>query len=329
MKSAFLNAFKSQKPIERRTILQDMMVALVKTVGEKMKGFSRKETLVYYEEIINKAFKQVEDAQTPEVKAEKYSEAVDWTMLDKDYDQRTRRTFGTGPVFMPSWWYRADPTIRGTIAGKIGSGSMPQMPSGGKSQTITLPSLPGSDAAASVVNTVTAFSTGAVGNVASFTGAVTAKTNPVPVATSSTFRGSGQERRRFLQRVRMRLCLRRVRLCLRRRRSVNSSTMPDLFSLTKHKASGESKPLAWGIYHYLRESGDSKKRIHLRVETDGSGVMIINASRMYHFNPSAALMARMLLDEKPDAEILKQLGVVFDVKRAQAESDYQDFQDLI
>ena len=39
-----------------------MMVALVKTVGEKMKGFSRKETLVYYEEIINKAFKQVEEA---------------------------------------------------------------------------------------------------------------------------------------------------------------------------------------------------------------------------------------------------------------------------
>ena len=190
--ASFLNAFKSQKPIERRTILQDMMVALVKTVGEKMKGFSRKETLVYYEEIINKAFKQVEEAQTPEVKAEKYSEAVDWTMLDKDYDQRTRRTFGTGPVFMPGWWYRADPTIRGTTAGNIGSGSMPKMPSGGKSQTITLPSLPGSDAAASVVNTVTAFSTGAVGNVASFTGAVTAKTNPVPVATSSTFRGSGR-----------------------------------------------------------------------------------------------------------------------------------------
>lgn len=189
---SFLNAFKAQKPAERRTILQDMMVALVKTVGEKMKGFSRKETLAYYEEIINKAFKQVEDAETPEVKAEKYSEAVDWTMLDNDYDQRTRRTFGTGPVFMPGWWYRADPTIRGATAGTSGTSSMPRMPSGGKSQTITLPRLPGSDAAASVVNTVTAFSTGAVGSMASFTGAVTAKTNPVPVASSSTFRGSGR-----------------------------------------------------------------------------------------------------------------------------------------
>ncbi|MDP2965612.1 MAG: DUF2207 domain-containing protein [Pelolinea sp.] len=194
--TAFLNAFKTEKPVERRTILQDMMVALVKTVGEKMKGFSRKETVTYYEEIINKAWSQVEEAQTPEVKAEKYSEAVDWTMLDKDYDQRTRRTFGSGPVFMPFWWYRADPTIRGTsgrtIGGSVTGGSMPTMPSGGKSQTITLPRLPGSDAAASVVNTVTAFSTGAVGNLTSFTSGVTSKTNPIPQPTSSTFRGSGR-----------------------------------------------------------------------------------------------------------------------------------------
>ena len=101
--------------------------------------------------------------------------------------------------------------------------------------------------------------------------------------------------------------------------------MPGLLSLKKQKSSGGYKPLAWGIYHYLRESGESKKRIHLRVENDGSGVLIINASRMYHFNPSATLMARMLLDERSDAEILRQLGVVFDVKRAQAESDFQDF----
>ena len=36
-------------------------------------------------------------------------------------------------------------------------------------------------------------------------------------------------------------------------------------------------------------------------------------------------MARMLLDKRPDIEILKKLAVVFDVKRAQAESDFLDF----
>jgi radical SAM protein with 4Fe4S-binding SPASM domain len=101
--------------------------------------------------------------------------------------------------------------------------------------------------------------------------------------------------------------------------------MPGFLLPNKQNTSGTSKPLAWGIFHYLRESGESKKRIHLRIENDGSGVMIINANRMYHFNPSATLMARMLLDNKPDADITRQMGVVFDVKRAQAESDYQTF----
>jgi hypothetical protein len=194
--TAFLNAFKTDKLPERRTILQDMMVALVKTVGEKMKGFSRKETVTYYEDIINKAFQQVQDAQTPEVKADMYSDAVDWTMLDKNYEERTRTSFGTGPIFMPFWWYRADPTIgrttASTVGGSVMGGSMPSMPSGGRSQTLSLPRLPGSDAAASVVNTVTAFSAGAVGNLATFTGGVTSKTNPIPQPTSSTFRGVGR-----------------------------------------------------------------------------------------------------------------------------------------
>lgn len=187
----FLEAWKDTTAAQRRKKLQGMMVALVKSVGEKMKGFSRKETVTYYEEIIKKAWQQVEEAETPEVRAEKYSEAADWTMLDKDYDTRTRRTFGTGPVFMPTWWWRADPTVRttGRVAGT--TSKAPSAPSGGKSTTVTLPSLPGSNAAASVIGTVQAFSAGVVGNIASFTGNVTNKTNPLPKTTSKTFRSTG------------------------------------------------------------------------------------------------------------------------------------------
>lgn len=188
---AFLLAFKDTTAAQRRKKLQDMMVALVKSVGEKMKGFSRKETIAYYEEIIKKAWQQVEDAETPEVRAEKYSDAADWTMLDDDYDTRTRHTFGTGPVFMPTWWWRTDPTIR--TAGRAAGTTLkaPSAPSGGKSTTVTLPSLPGSNAAASVIGSVQAFSAGVVGNIASFTGNVTNKTNPLPKPTSSTFRSTG------------------------------------------------------------------------------------------------------------------------------------------
>jgi len=193
---SFLKSFKVAKSADRRKPLQNMMVALVKSVSTKMKGFSRKETIKYYEEIIKKAWEEVEKAKTPEVRAEKYSKAVDWTMLDRDYDQRTRRMFGSGPVYMPYWWWRADPTLSRPSTGRsVGSsaarGSKSSVPSGGKSTTITLPRLPGSNAAASVTNTVTAFSAGVVGNLTSFTSGVTNKTNPLPKTSSSTFRSTG------------------------------------------------------------------------------------------------------------------------------------------
>ena len=95
--------------------------------------------------------------------------------------------------------------------------------------------------------------------------------------------------------------------------------------MPKQKPSGVYQPLDSGIYHFVRESGENKKRIHLRIDKDGSGVLIINASRMVHFNPSATLMARMLLDEKPENEIIKHLRKSFDVKRDQATEDYQKF----
>ena len=105
----FLKAFKENDVKTRQGLLQEMMVKLVQTVSEKMKGFSRKETLDYYKAIMEKAWQQIEAADTPEVKSQKFDEALEWTMLDKDYDDRTRRVFN-GPVFMPMWWGRYDPT---------------------------------------------------------------------------------------------------------------------------------------------------------------------------------------------------------------------------
>ncbi len=106
----FLKAFGEKTPAARRKLLQDMTVALVRAVSDKMKGFSRKESVEYYKGIMEKAWAAVEGANTPEVKSEKYDENLEWTMLDKDYDDRTRRTF-TGPVFMPGWWGHYDPDL--------------------------------------------------------------------------------------------------------------------------------------------------------------------------------------------------------------------------
>jgi hypothetical protein len=180
----FLGAFALEDLAARRKGLQEMTVNLVKSVSEKMKGFSRKETVDYYKNIMEKAWKQIEAAGTPEVKSQMYEEALEWTMLDKNYDDRTRRTF-TGPIFLPTWWGHYDPGYRPASTASVPSVSMPG--SGGRSTV----SVPGSSFAASVVTGVQGFSSKVLGDVKSFTSGVTNKTNPVPVATRSSGGGGG------------------------------------------------------------------------------------------------------------------------------------------
>lgn len=186
----FLEAFEIPDKRKRQEALQEMVIDLVRSVQNKMRGFSRKETVAYYREIVNRAWKQVEEAETPELKSEKFSEAMEWTMLDRDYDDRTRRVFERGPVYIPTWWHRYDPVFsRGSTT------SVPtSLPSAPKAPTYTsAPRLPGSDFAASIVNGVQNVSASVIGNLSEFTSKVTNKTNPPPVPSSSSrsYRSSG------------------------------------------------------------------------------------------------------------------------------------------
>ena len=177
----FLNALRETDPRTRRNLLQEMTVKLVKSVSEKMKGFSRQETIEYYRRIMETAWEQVQKANTPEVQMAFFDQQLEWTMLDKDYDDRSRRVFH-GPIFVPNWWGRYDPTYRtGPISAPGGGGvSAPSQPSGAGRT-----SLPGADFAASVVGGVQTFSQKVIGNVQDFTSRVTNVTNPPPKPTSS------------------------------------------------------------------------------------------------------------------------------------------------
>ena len=57
---------------------------------------------------MERAWAQIAAADTPEVQTQLLDDAMEWTMLDKEYDDRARRTF-TGPIFVPMWWGRYDP----------------------------------------------------------------------------------------------------------------------------------------------------------------------------------------------------------------------------
>jgi len=185
----FLKAFDNTTAADRRKLLQTMTINLVESLSNKMKGFSRKETIAYYKDINERAWKQVEAAQTPEVKSETYDKYLEWTMLDKDYEGRTREVFHTGPVFVPVWWGRYDPTF-GHSGGSVRPASAPSS-SGSGGGSFSMPSLPGSTFAASIAGGVQNFAGGVIGNVTDFTNTITNKTNPVPVATRSGSSWSG------------------------------------------------------------------------------------------------------------------------------------------
>jgi len=189
----FIAAFNESGTTKQRRALQTLIVDLVKSVEEKMKGFNTEETKSYYKDIVRRAWMAVEGAETPEIKSAQFDHTLEWTMLDNQFDNRTQQTFISQPVFLPRWWGLYTP---GYSTPSIGSsGSSTPSTSGSSKPSFSMPNIPGSDFAASIVNGSTAFSAGIVGNLTGFTSGVTSRTNPIPVTRSTSgssgFRGGG------------------------------------------------------------------------------------------------------------------------------------------
>ncbi len=80
-----------------------------------------------------------------------------------------------------------------------------------------------------------------------------------------------------------------------------------------------------GLYHYVKEDEHEKSRIHLRLDEDGTGTLIVNASSVMHLNPTAAFMAWMILEGKQEQEIISSLKKTYRVSTAQAMEDLSAF----
>lgn len=80
-----------------------------------------------------------------------------------------------------------------------------------------------------------------------------------------------------------------------------------------------------GLYHYVRENESEKSRIHLRLDADGTGTLIVNANRIMHLNPTAALMAHLILESKSDNEILRVCSQKWKVESRQLRDDLSSF----
>ena len=77
-----------------------------------------------------------------------------------------------------------------------------------------------------------------------------------------------------------------------------------------------------GLFHYERQGLGESSRVHLRVDPDGSGLLLVNASRVMQLNPTAAYMARLALEGIPASDAVRQIKHRYQVPSAQAYNDY-------
>ena len=197
--SKFIKSFSAPTKNQQRKALQAMLIQLVDDISKKLKGFSPAETKAYYTDIVRRAWLAVEGAETPEIKSAQFDHTLEWTMLDNQFDNRTQQTFINTPVFLPRWWGLYNPGFAAAPSAGGASGLASPAPStsgsGGSKPSFSMPNIPGSDFAASIINGTAAVSSGIIGDLTGFTSGVTNRTNPIPISRpssgSSGFRGGG------------------------------------------------------------------------------------------------------------------------------------------
>lgn len=83
--------------------------------------------------------------------------------------------------------------------------------------------------------------------------------------------------------------------------------------------------LPTGVYQYQSPAeAPSPYRLHLRIEPDGSGLLIVNASTVIHLNPTAAEYAYHLVNQTPEDHAVSLISHRYNVRKEIIRRDYQD-----
>jgi radical SAM protein with 4Fe4S-binding SPASM domain len=80
-----------------------------------------------------------------------------------------------------------------------------------------------------------------------------------------------------------------------------------------------------GLYHRRINEGNFRGyRLHLHVKEDGSGILVINASRILHLNRTATEFVLYYIEGKDDSEIVSEICKRYWVRKKEAEKDYKE-----
>ena len=90
------------------------------------------------------------------------------------------------------------------------------------------------------------------------------------------------------------------------------------------------KPLSREVLHYQTPpDADQQYRLHLRVEEDGRGLLVVNAATVLHLNQTATEYARLLIQGVGEEEVAARMARRYRVGRSQARDDYVRLRDHV
>ncbi len=91
----------------------------------------------------------------------------------------------------------------------------------------------------------------------------------------------------------------------------------------------KAQPLPAGVHHLQAAQDEKPYRLHLRLNKDGSGLLILNAATVLQLNPTAAEYAFHFVKGTEPDEAAKQISKRYRVDKATALTDFQNFADQI
>lgn len=87
----------------------------------------------------------------------------------------------------------------------------------------------------------------------------------------------------------------------------------------------KKEPLPTGMYTYQTPpEAEYQYRLHLRIEKDGTGILVINAATILHLNQTAAEYAYYLVQQTPPEEAAEEIARRYQVNREKARQDFDN-----
>lgn len=90
-----------------------------------------------------------------------------------------------------------------------------------------------------------------------------------------------------------------------------------------------AKPLPAGSHTYQSSPDEPAYRLHLRMQPDGSGILIVNAATVLHLNPTATEFAYHMMKGGIPADVARAVASRYNIKRSDAQRDYVEFRERI